>query len=190
MGGVNSGKTPCLLSAVLKGYKVFGTELTHVKIENSGYTFFKAAVVDNIRPGHIISYFPELIRKLSITNIHEVPDQWKIKVPIDFGKVEYPELTVQNPYVEFIMPRIEEGRNEVITEEVGSKDSLAKELFDRSSEKIGTTSLLYNSYPASGLDCQASAIRRFDAIMQMLNVFKIDRATHFISSSQNCKELF
>ena len=57
--------------------------------------------MDNIRPGHIISYFPELIRKLSITNIHEVPDQWKIKVPIDFGKVEYPELTVQNPYVEF-----------------------------------------------------------------------------------------
>ena len=189
LGGPNSGKTPVLLAGVSKGFSVFGTDLTHLKLVDEGYIFYRCGVVDNIRPGHIIEHFPELRALLKGLSWDGDSGLWESKVAVDFRENEYPNDSIKNPKVEIIIPRIEDGKEKVIINEIESRDHLAKELFERASEKIGSTGLMYDSFPMVGFDNQKQAETRFMAMKKLAEKMNLIRAINFIGSPGKCREI-
>lgn len=189
LGGPNSGKTPVLLAGVQKGYKVFGTELTHVKKTPEVYSFFRGGVVDNIRPGHMIKYFPAVMEMLGIKFEENISDIWSIKVAVDFRAVEYPEDMLKDPQVEVILPKIEEGGGPPIINEIKIEKDIVKVLFENASEKIGATSLMYDQFPIAGFDRQELAQRRFEAMKMLVQKMHLSRVWSFIASPSQCINL-
>ncbi len=189
LGGPNSGKTPVLLAGVQKGYKVFGTELTHVKQNETEYVFCRGGVVDNIRPGHMLKHFPKVIEMLGVQFEAEIKDIWSIKVAVNFKSVEYPIDTLENPAVEIILPKIEEGYKDAIISEMKNEKEITKVLFENASEKIGATALMYSQFPMAGLDDQEQAYRRFLAMQRLVSKMKLIRVWSFIASPEQCLDI-
>jgi hypothetical protein len=189
LGGPNSGKTPVLLAGVQKGYQVFGTELTHLKEEPNGYSFFRGGVIDNIRPGHMIKHFPAVLQKLGMKLEQGGHDLWNIKIAVDFRSFEFPEDSVKNPLVEIILPKIEEGGESPVVNEVKLEKDIVKILFENASEKIGATTLMYDQFPIAGFDNQKQAERRFAAMQSLVHKMRPRRVWSFIAASGQCVNL-
>ena len=51
-GGAGAGKTVFLLEGLARGWTIFSTEMTHVRLTAGGYEFYKGSLFDNIRLGH------------------------------------------------------------------------------------------------------------------------------------------
>ena len=67
---------------------------------------------------------------------------------------------------------------------------VAKLLFDSSSEKIGSTFLMYESIPTVGLDTAELAAKRWEAMLELVEggVWEIRQAVATLAGQNNCME--
>jgi hypothetical protein len=189
MGGAGAGKTPVLLSGIERGWKVFSTELTHVAIENGGCVFHKGGLYDNVRVGNLSVDFPEVSRRLGL-ELPAVADVWATKICVDLSGAGAKPDRLVNPRVRILFPRIEAGWDKALLSAMSSRASLQKALYDNASEKVGTSFLLYESVPVPGFDSPQLARRRFEAMGQLLDCARLDRAENLLASPRACLELF
>lgn len=189
MGGAGAGKTPVLLSGVAKGWKVFSTELTHVTIEGGRCVFLKGGLYDNVRVGNLTQDFPEVGRRLAL-DLPRVADVWGTKICVDLRAAEAKPDRLVDPKLRIIFPRIEAGWDNPVLKDASERTGLQKALYDNASEKVGSSFLLYESVPVSGLDSPELARARFDAMGRLLDVAKLDRAETLLASPRACLDLF
>lgn len=187
VGGPGAGKTCLLLEGLNRGYQMFSTEMTHIKFEGNRCLFFKGSLIDNVRLGNFIYDFPTIPKKLNLT-LPDVKDIWGTKVTIDLRSSTTREDILLNPKVTLLLPKIEEGREEAIFEDVTDKRKLAKLLFDNATEKIANTTLFYDSIPVGCLDSPDLMWKRLKAMERFVSgeTFKIKRAKTILASPKNC----
>ena len=63
-GGAGAGKTVFLLEGLTRGWTIFSTEMTHVRLTDGGYEFYKGSLFDNIRLGTLLYDFPAVLERL------------------------------------------------------------------------------------------------------------------------------
>ena len=108
-GKAGAGKTVFLLESIIKGYQIFSTEMTYFQIKTKGITFYRGALMDNIRVGCLQFDFPEAADKLGL-NLPKVSNPWSHKISVDMHSVTTINNELVNPNLLFIFPRIEKGQ--------------------------------------------------------------------------------
>jgi hypothetical protein len=123
--------------------------------------------MDNIRVGNFVYDFPEAAERLGLS-LPQVEDPWAAKISVDLHGATTEQAELVNPKLSFIFPRIEAGREHAIVHDVARPRTLTRLLFDSASEKIGSTTLLYEELPVTGLDSPALAQARWKAVSQLV----------------------
>jgi len=184
-GGANSGKTAFILGGIQEGLKVFATEMAHFGFRNRDLIFYKGSLLDNIRIGSLKYDFPKAREMLDI-DLPEVKDEWGIKLVADLSSHQVLSHQLRNPKVTVVIPHIEKERKESVVIPVENKRSLCKLLFERASEKIGETFLLYEKIPVLGLDSFPASEKRLKAVERLVDYNGLNRAVRVISGAKNC----
>ena len=167
VGKAGAGKTVYLLDAIVRGYQIFSTEMTYFRLEPQGVVFYRGALMDNIRVGSFVYDFPEAAQRLQL-ELPQVEHPWDAKISVSLYGVTTETAELVNPTLSFIFPRIEAGREHAIVHDVARPRTLTRLLFDSTSEKIGSTTLLYEELPVAGLDSPALAQARWEAVSQLV----------------------
>jgi hypothetical protein len=168
-GGAASGKSPALMAGLHNGLKVFGTELVHFSVESDKFYFYQSSCLDNIRPQSIHDDFPELLSKLA------VPDSQGFSSPsskflLDMRHFAASSSVLTSPRLRLIVPRVEAGRDPVITSKTTDQGLVAKMLFDNLAEKIAASFTMYHCMASNGFDSPFLAMRRLSAVQTLLRV--------------------
>lgn len=181
------GKTAILLSALRKGYQILSTEMLYFRFSEAGCTFFKGALLDNVRVGSLTVDFPDVAQDLNL-ELPEVEDVWNSKVTLDLSMVAPKEDELLNPDVLVLFPRIEGQRTDSIVSEITNTRKVQHQLFENASEKISASFLLYDVLPIGGLDSPQLMKARFDVITRVLSgkEFKFLGAKTVLAGPQNC----
>jgi len=189
VGGPGTGKTVFLLEGIIRGYQIFSTEMLYFHFGPDGCVFLKGALLDNVRLGNLLCDYPKAVEKLGL-QLPETEDVWETKITIDLHSVATPDDELLNPNVTLLFPRIEAGREVAIVNDVTDKRKLKKMLFDNATEKIGATTLLYESIPIGSFDTPYLMSKRLEAIERFSSgeVFPIKRAKTILAGPQNCME--
>ncbi len=61
-GPAGAGKSCLLLAGLTRGFTVFSTEMTHLRLGDGGYRFYKGSLFDNVRVGNLTHDFPGAAR--------------------------------------------------------------------------------------------------------------------------------
>jgi len=167
VGKAGAGKTVYLLEALARGYQIFSTEMTYFRLVPDGVVFYRGALMDNIRVGNFVYDFPDAAERLDL-ELPDVKDPWEAKISVSLRGVTTDQTELLNPKLSFIFPRIEAGREHAIVHDVARPRTLTRLLFESASEKIGSTTLLYEELPLAGLDSPALAQARWEAVSQFV----------------------
>lgn len=184
-GGASSGKTAFILGGIQEGLKVFATEITHFGFHDTDLIFYKGSLLDNIRIGSLKYDFPKAREMLDI-DLPEVKDEWGTKLVADLSSYQVLSHQLRNPKVAVVIPHIEKERKESVVIPVENKRSLCKLLFERASEKIGETFLLYEKIPVLGLDSFPASEKRLKAVQRLVDYDGLKKAVRVISGAKNC----
>jgi hypothetical protein len=189
VGKAGAGKTVYLLESLVRSYQVFSTEMTFFRIEPDRVVFFRGALMDNIRVGSFVYDFPPAIDRLNLT-LPPTDDPWetKISVPMHSVTTKQPELV--NPKISFLFPRIETGVTSAQVREVKSPRTLVRLLFDSLSEKIGSTTLISEELPVTGLDSPGLALARWETARRLVAAshWQIKQAKNILAGPKSCME--
>lgn len=177
VGGAGSGKTCLLLRGIELGLRIFSAEMTHFSLGDS-VTFYKGAMLDNIRIGNLRYSYPSMVERLNV-RLPETDDEWGRKIPVDLRSVQTLSDTIQNPRITIVLPRIEQQRTQNVTMTVHNKGTLRRVLFANISEKIAENIVLYDSLPLGGLDNPVLIKRRYHTVDRF--VCRIDRAVRVLA---------
>src|SRR5262249_33726782 len=112
-GGAGAGKTVFLLEGLGRGWTIFSTEMTHVRLTASGYEFYKGSLFDNIRLGPLLYDFPGVRERLGLA-VPDSPDPWGTKIALDLGHVQTPADVLLSPSLRIVAPKVESGRERAI----------------------------------------------------------------------------
>jgi hypothetical protein len=167
VGKAGAGKTVYLLEALARGYQIFSTEMTYFRLQPESAVFYRGAMMDNIRVGNFVYDFPQAAERLGL-ELPQVEDPWEAKISVSLDGVTTEQAELINPTLSFILPRIEAGREHAILHDIARPRTLTRLLFDSASEKIGSTTLLYEELPVTGLDSPALARARWEAVSQLV----------------------
>jgi len=167
VGKAGAGKTVYLLEALLRGYQIFSTEMTYFRLAPKGIVFYRGALMDNIRVGNFVYDFPQAAERLEL-ELPQTENPWEAKISVSLRGVTTEQAELVNPKLSFIFPRIEAGREHAIVNDVTRPRTLTRLLFDSASEKIGSTTLLYEELPVAGLDSPRLAQARWEAVTQLV----------------------
>jgi len=167
VGKAGAGKTVYLLEALVRGYQIFSTEMTYFQLVPEGIVFYRGALMDNIRVGNFVYDFPEAAERLGL-ELPQVENPWEAKISVDLRGATTERAELVNPKLSFIFPRIEAGRDHAIVSDISRPRTLTRLLFDSGSEKIGSTILLYEELPVTGLDSPALAQARWEAVSRLV----------------------
>ena len=99
-GKAGAGKTVYLLSSISTGWRIFSTEMTYFSLNDSGLSFYRGSLLDNIFVGSFTVDFPEAISHLEV-EIPVVQDPWAHKVCVDMHAVAVDLPVLLNPAVSF-----------------------------------------------------------------------------------------
>jgi hypothetical protein len=189
VGKAGAGKTVYLLEALVRGYQIFSTEMTYLRLVPEGIAFYRGALMDNIRVGNFRFDYPEAAERLGLT-LPETEDPWEAKISVNMGGVTTERGELINPRLSFLFPRIEAGRDQAIVRDVARPRTLIRLLFDSASEKIGGTTLLYEELPVTGLDSPALAQARWDTVVQLVTAphWQIKQAKNILAGPKSCME--
>jgi hypothetical protein len=189
VGKAGAGKTVYLLESLVRGYQVFSTEMTFFRVEPERIVFYRGALMDNIRVGSFLYDFPEAAGRLALT-LPQTDDPWGAKFSVSMHSVttEHPELV--NPRISFLFPRIEAGYDHAIIHEVSSRRTLVRLLFDSLSEKIGSTTLICEEMPVTGLDSPVLAQARWETVRRLVDAphWQIKQAKTILAGPKSCME--
>ncbi|MGH7320199.1 MAG: hypothetical protein ACRELA_11330 [Candidatus Rokuibacteriota bacterium] len=186
-GGAGAGKTVFLLEGLTRGWTIFSTEMTHVRLTDGGYEVYKGSLFDNIRPGTLLYDFPAVIDRLGLT-LPPAPDPWASKITLDLGHAETPADILISPSLRIVNPKVESGRDRALVARLDRREKLGKLLFDNATEKHGGTALLYDRLPVPSLDTPELMARRFAAIHALLDRATIKSAHNTLCGARNCME--
>ncbi len=167
VGKSGAGKTVYLLDALARDDQIFSTEMTYFRPGPEGVVFYRGALMDNIRVGNFVYDFPEAVERLAL-ELPQVKDPWEAKISVSLRGVTTEQSELVNPKLSFIFPRIEAGREYAIVHDIARPRTLVRLLFESASEKIGSTTLLYEELPVAGLDSTALAQARWEAVSQLV----------------------
>jgi hypothetical protein len=189
VGKAGAGKTVYLLEGLVRGYQVFSTEMTYFRVEPGQVVFFRGALMDNIRVGSFLYDFPEAAERLGLT-LPVTDDPWEAKISVSMHSVTTEWAQLANPKISFLFPRIETGHDHAQVHDVARPRTLARLLFDSVSEKIGSTVLLHEELPVTGLDSQALASARWETVKQLVAAphWQIKQARNILAGPKSCME--
>jgi len=167
VGKAGAGKTVYLLEALLRGYHIFSTEMTYFQLGPMGIVFYRGALMDNIRVGNFVYDFPQAAERLEL-ELPQMENPWEAKISVSLHGVTTEQAELVNPKLSFIFPRIEAEREHAIVSDIARPRTLVRLLFDSVSEKIGSTTLLYEELPVTGLDSPSLAQARWEVVSQLV----------------------
>jgi len=186
-GPAGAGKTCLLLAGLMRGFTVFSTEMTHVRLSDGGYRFYKGSLFDNIRVGNLTHDFPEAAARLQVA-LPPVADVWATKIALDLAPVQTARDILDSPPLRIVHPKVESGRTSAVVTAIQPRERLAKLLFDSATEKHGQTIVLYECLPVPGLDTPELARRRWEAMLALVGRARIVSARATLCGPQNCLE--
>jgi hypothetical protein len=186
-GGAGAGKTVFLLEGLTRGWTIFSTEMTHLRLTDGGYHFYKGSLFDNVRLGTLLYDFPAVVDRLGLT-LPPSPDPWGHKIALDLGHVQTPADMLVNPSLRIVNPKVESGRERAIVGRLDRREKVAKLLFDNATEKHGSTVLLYDRLPLPSLDTRELMARRLAAMHGLLDRATIKSAHTTLCGARNCME--
>jgi hypothetical protein len=189
-GGAGAGKTVFLLEGLQRGWTIFSTEMTHVRLLPDGCEFYKGALLDNVRPGTLLYDFPAVIQRLRLERrrLEAFPDPWGAKLALDLGHVQTPADVLVSPSLRIVHPRVESGRERAVVAPIARREKLVKLLFDSATEKHGGTVLLYDRFPLASLDTPDLMARRLAAMGALVERAPIKSARTTLCGARNCME--
>jgi hypothetical protein len=190
-GGAGAGKTVFLLEGLARGWTIFSTEMTHLRLTaDGGYEFFKGSLFDNIRLGTLLYDFPAVADRLGLTlpAASTVKDPWGAKIALDLGHVQTPTDVLVRPPVRIVSPKVESGRDQAVVGRLDRREKLVKLLFDNATEKHGGTVLLYDRLPLGSLDTPELMARRLGAMEGLVDRATIKSARTTLCGAKNCME--
>ena len=189
-GGAGAGKTVFLLEGLSRGWTVFSTEMTHVRLTDDGYEFYKGSLFDNIRLGTLLYDFPTVLERLGLALPPSVrpEDAWGSKIALDLAHVQAPADVLVSPSLRIVYPKVESGRDRAVVTRIDRREKLVKLLFDNATEKHGGTVLLYDRLPVPSLDTPALMARRFRAMHGLVDRATIKSARSTLCGARNCME--
>jgi len=187
LGGAGAGKTVFLLEGLTRGWTIFSTEMTHVRLTDGGYEVYKGSLFDNIRLGTLLYDFPGVIERLGLA-LPESGDPWGTKIALDLGHAETPADVLLSPSLRIVHPKVESGRDRAIVGRLERRETLVKLLFDNATEKHGGTVLLYDRLPLPSLDTPELMVRRLAAMEALCARATIKSARTTLCGARNCME--
>jgi hypothetical protein len=189
VGKAGAGKTVYLLESLVRGYQVFSTEMTFFRVEPERVVFYRGALMDNIRVGSFFYDFPEAAERLGLT-LPQTDDPWGAKFSVSMHSVTTEQAELVNPKISFVFPRIEKGYDHSIVHEINNRRTLTRLLFDSLSEKIGSTTLICEELPVTGLDSPALAQARWETVRHLLAAphWHIEQASSILAGPKSCME--
>lgn len=186
-GGAGAGKTVFLLEGLARGWTIFSTEMTHLRLTAGGYEFYKGSLFDNIRLGTLLYDFPAVLERLG-TELPPSKDPWGSKIALDLGHVQTPSDVLVSPSLRIVNPKVESGRDRAVVTRLDRREKLVKLLFDNATEKHGNTVLLYDRIPVPSLDTPALMARRLGAMQALVERATIKSARSTLCGARNCME--
>jgi hypothetical protein len=186
-GGAGAGKTVFLLEGLARGWTIFSTEMTHLRLTAGGYEFYKGSLFDNIRLGTLLYDFPAVLQRLG-TELPASKDPWGSKIALDLGHVQTPSDVLVSPSLRIVSPKVESGRDRAVVTRLDRREKLVKLLFDNATEKHGNTVLLYDRIPVPSLDTPALMARRLGAMQALVDRATIKSARSTLCGARNCME--
>jgi hypothetical protein len=186
-GGAGAGKTVFLLEGLGRGWTIFSTEMTHVRLRDGGYEFYKGSLFDNIRLGTLRFDFPAVIGRLGLA-LPDSSDPWGTKIALDLRHVQTPADVLLSPSLRIVSPKVESGRERAIVGRLDRREKLVKLLFDNATEKHGGTVLLYDRLPLPSLDTPELMARRLAAMEGLVDQAAIKSARTTLCGARNCME--
>jgi hypothetical protein len=186
-GGAGAGKTVFLLEGLVRGWTIFSTEMTHLRLVEGGYEFYKGSLFDNVRLGTLRYDFPAVVERLGLA-LPPSNDPWGSKIALDLGHVQTPADVLVSPSLRIVHPKVESGRERAIVGRLDRREKLVKLLFDSATEKHGGTVLLYDRLPLPSLDTPALMARRLHAMQGLLDRATIKSARTTLCGAKNCME--
>jgi hypothetical protein len=189
VGKAGAGKTVYLLESLVRGYQIFSTEMTFFRVEPERVVFYRGALMDNIRMGSFVYDFPQVAGRLGLV-LPETDDPWETKISVPMDSVTTDRAELVNPRISFLFPRIEAGVAHAQIREVKSPRTLTRLLFDSLSEKIGSTTLICEELPVTGLDSAALAQVRWETVCRLVTAphWEIKQAKNILAGPKSCME--
>jgi len=186
-GGAGAGKTVFLLEGLTRGWTIFSTEMTHLRLTDGGYEFYKGSLFDNVRLGTLLYDFPAVIERLGLA-LPSSTNPWGTKVALDLGHVQAPADVLLSPPLRIVHPKVESGRDHAVVGRLDRREKLVKLLFDNATEKHGGTTLLYDRLPLPSLDAPELMVRRLAAMHALFDRATIKSARSTLCGARNCME--
>ena len=189
-GGAGAGKTVFLLEGLTRGWTIFSTEMTHVRLVDGGYEVYKGSLFDNIRLGTLLYDFPGVLERLGLAlpELSRTKDPWGSKIALDLGRVQTPADVLLSPSLRIVHPKVESGRDRAVVGVLDRREKLVKLLFDNATEKQGGTVLLYDRLPVPSLDTPELMTRRLAALRALCERATIKSARTTLCGARNCME--
>jgi len=184
LGGTGAGKSAVLLSAIDRGFEVFGTELTHASIEDGKLRFHKGSLFQNCRVGNLVEDFPRLIDKFDIKDL-PYTDVWHKYVSIDFGSISTERDSLDDPKLTIIFPRIESYREVPERYKLGV-GSLSQRIFENLCEKVIPPTYVFGTHFQETIDTSEDTIRRNEFAEFFVEKARIDSVWKSLANPQMC----
>lgn len=186
-GGAGAGKTVFLLAGLERGWTIFSTEMTHLRVSERGCEWFKGSLFDNVRVGTLLHDFPGVAPRLGL-RLPPVKDPWAHKIALDLAHVQSSADRLTDPPLRIVSPKVESGRERAIVSPIEKREKLVKLLFDNATEKHGASVVLYDCLPLTSLDTPELARERFQAMERLVATAEIRTAVNTLCAPRNCME--
>ncbi|MBW2145846.1 MAG: hypothetical protein JRI22_02365 [Deltaproteobacteria bacterium] len=186
VGGAGAGKTIYLLEAIMSGWKILSTEMTHFRFTDTGYEVIKGALFDNIRVGNLVYDFPEVPNKLGI-QVPQVEDVWGHKIALDLTSLQAEDVYV-NPRLQIINAHIESHRPTANVTVMKKKDKVVWTLYQNASEKLSPPWLMYEQMPVAGCDDPPLAWKRLETMRRIVDEVDMLPVKSIVAGAKNCLE--
>lgn len=185
VGGAGSGKSCFMLKGLGDGLQLLTAEMGHFSIKDGKLTFYKGALVDNIRIGNLKYNYPFILEKLDL-KLEQVENEWGKKIPLDMNRFQSKDDEIVNPQTVIILPRVEQGRKQHFLQEETDRRKVARILFENASEKIGQSVVLYEKVPFVCLDTPQAAKKRLGAVEKLLEDNCVEKIVSVVSGPEDC----
>lgn len=188
LGERGSGKSALLLSALDKGlFKLFATEIVHVKITGGDITFYRGTPRNNVRAGHLLYDFPKIAEKIGV-KLSELQDPWGTKIQINLESYGAKSHVVINPKVTLIIPRIEEYNKTCQYSYIKDMRKVKRLLMENICDKITSLALIYETIPIGSLDDPTLMRKRLAFVKKFTDEERIEKVVSLFASPHNCFE--
>ena len=187
-GGRGGGKTAVMLAVTETGlFKILSSEMAHASASDDGIVFYRGSPRNNVRLGHLIEDFPNLVNKLA-ASLPEVKDIWGTKYQISLEKFLATQTEILNPTITIVLPRIEETVERPRVEVISNRARIARTLHENITDKVRSLSTIYETIPVDSLDDVALTSSRLKFVKRFLEKGNIVKIVRIFASPHNCLE--